>query len=416
MRRIFTFKVFRYLLLASFGSELGSWIQLAGSDWFVTGQTLDPLQVSLLGAAMNLPTFLFGIPAGVMADILGRRRMLLIAQLWMVSTAIVMTVMLKSGALAPPALILLTFFLYSGMAMQEPALYATFPEVVPRDLLPTAVTLHGAEWASARVLGPIVGGAMMARWGIPSAFFANVVSYFGLIAFLLSWKPEKQIRSTAPRFLELFQEGLRLIRTSGRLRRILMLSGLISLGGMPPLVLTPLLARTTLHVDSKGFGLLMSCLGFGSLLGTLASAGLIRRFSATTVGVAGLVLAAGAILAQSVVHTPVLFGALLVSSSFGTILATMAVAVAMQSCLPGNVRGRIMGFYLVLFSGGASFGAVLTGWVAREAGVSTTQWAASVLLLALAASILSSGLPVQNAPAPVTEAEPDAQLVQRASA
>ena len=305
MRRIFTFKVFRYLLLASFGSELGSWIQLAGSDWFVTGQTLDPLQVSLLGAAMNLPTFLFGIPAGVMADILGRRRMLLIAQLWMVSTAIVMTVMLKSGALAPPALILLTFFLYSGMAMQEPALYATFPEVVPRDLLPTAVTLHGAEWASARVLGPIVGGAMMARWGIPSAFFANVVSYFGLIAFLLSWKPEKQIRSTSPRFLELFQEGLRLIRTSGRLRRILMLSGLISLGGMPPLVLTPLLARTTLHVDSKGFGLLMSCLGFGSLLGTLASAGLIRRFSATTVGVAGLVLAAGAILAQSVVHTPV---------------------------------------------------------------------------------------------------------------
>ena len=392
MKRIFAHRTFRYLLLAAFGSELGSWIQLAASDWFVTSQSLDPLKVSLLGAAMSLPTFLFGIPSGVLADILGRRNVLLVAQLWMAGTATAMTLMLQSGTLTAPALIVLTFFLFSGMALQEPALYATFPEVVPRELLPAAVTLHGTEWACARVVGPIVGGAMIRKWGLPAAFLANVISYLGLIVFLFYWKPARQNRSTLRQFMESFQGGLQLVGSSARLRTILILAGSISFGSMAPIILTPLVARTTLHQGSQGFGMLISCLGVGSLLATLFAAGLILRFSARTVAVAGLATAGASIFLQSIVQVPVLFGALLVLSSFGSILATMAVAVAMQSCLPGHIRGRFMGYYLVVFAGGASLGAVLTGWTARHAGVPATQWASSVLLLLLATATMASGL------------------------
>ncbi len=398
MTRIFAYRTFRFLLLASFASELGSWIQLAGSDWFVTAQTLDPFTVSLLGAAMMLPTFLFGIPSGVLADILGRRNVLLFAQVWMLGTSVAMTLLLKTGRLTPPALIVLTFCLYSGISIQEPALHATFPELVPRDLLPTAVSLHGAEWAGAKAIGPIIGGIMIQRWGIPSAFIANVVSYLGLIVFLWYWKLDWEARSTFSQFRESITTGATYLGASRSVQRLLILSGTITFSTMAPIILTPLVARTTLHVDSGGFGMLMSCLGVGSLLATLLAAGLIRVLNATKVAVTGLLLAALSIGLQSVVRTPVPFGAILVLGTFGGMLATMAVVVSMQRCLPGHLRGRFMGLYLVVFAGGSTLGAILTGWTARQTSIPATQQLSSLLLLVLAVATVAVGLP-EDSPA-----------------
>ncbi len=392
----FAYPVFRWLLIASLVAEIGTWMQFIGAEWLMTEQTLDPLQVALLGAANSLPVLLLGIPSGVFADLFGRRRILLISQFWMLGIGFLTVFLLRLDTLGPWTLILLTFFLYCGMTMQEPALHAVYPEVVPHQQLPAAVALHDMEFNVARVIGPVLAGMVIRKLGTQAAFIANILSFLGLIWFLWVWragrKPEHSAGQGAETFGSAFKSAVSYVRSSRDLQVILVFVGLHSILAVAPGVLLPIVARTTLHLASDGYGWLYSCLGAGCILGTAIVAPALARFSANRVMSAGMVLSSVSVFALSRASSPIEAGLFLISSGVGFAVANTTANTLAQSRLADWARGRVLGIWLMVFYGGIGAGSAAFGWLARVTGIGLAQMIASGCFLLLAAFALGSRL------------------------
>jgi len=386
------YPIFRWLLLANLLSEIGTWMQYVGAEWLITSQTLDPLQVSLLGVAFHLPVFLLALPSGIWADTFGRRNVLLVAQFWMVGIAVVTVLLLRMNTIGPWTLILLTFFLYSGITMQEPALHAVYPELVPRQYLPAAVALHGVNFNLARVAGPVIAGAMISKFGLQSAFIANVLSFAGLIWFLWVWQDGRKTEQRAETFGTAFKTAVNCVRVSAELRVALVFVGLSAFLSVTAYVLLPIMARSALHLDSDGYGLLLSCLGVGAILGSALAAPALGAFPATRVLSGSMLLTGLSIFALSRVSRSLEFGLLLATTGIGNAIAYTALNAIAQSWLTDKARGRVMGIYLMVFAGGSAAGSAAFGWLARATEVGVALAIAGGCLLLLAALVAVSRL------------------------
>jgi MFS family permease len=330
--RPFAYPIFRWLLLANVLSEIGTWMQYVGAEWLITSQTLDPLQVSLLGTAYRLPLFLLGIPAGIWGDTFGRRKVLLAAQFWMVVLAFAMVCLLRLNALGPWALIFLSFALFCGITLQGPALHAVYPELVPRQDSPAAIVLHSVAFNFTRVIGPVLGGVMIRWWGLTSTFTANVVSFAGLIWFLLAWRPQQETESRGETFGAACKSGVDYVRGSPALKVILAFAALQAFFAVAAEVLMPLMARSKLHLASDGLGLLVSCIGVGSILGALIVVPALGAFPATRVMSAGLLLSSISLFAFTRASHPLEAGLFLFANALGGAIASTLTRISQEGC------------------------------------------------------------------------------------
>src|SRR5262249_43129037 len=168
--------VFRALWLASLVSNLGTWLQNVGAGWLMTGLTPSPLMAALVQAATTLPVFLLALPAGALADVIGRRRLLLVAQGWMLAAAAALAAVTAAGVVTPWLLLALTFALGLGFALNAPAWQAVVPELVPRGEVPAAIALNGVSMNASRAVGPALGGVLVAAAGPGAAVLLNARS------------------------------------------------------------------------------------------------------------------------------------------------------------------------------------------------------------------------------------------------
>src|SRR5205807_131011 len=180
--------LFRSLWLAAVISYIGTWMQNVGAGWLMASLTSSPLMVGLVQAAMALPVFLVVLPAGALADVVDRRKLLLVTQLWMVVAATALGILTLSRHITPWTLLLFTFILGLGAVMNDPAWQAITPEVVSRQNFPAAVALNSAGFNVARAIGPALGGLVIATAGSGAAFLLNGLSFFGVIIFLYRWR------------------------------------------------------------------------------------------------------------------------------------------------------------------------------------------------------------------------------------
>src|SRR6266446_9142962 len=180
--------LFRSLWIASVISYTGTWMQNVGAGWLMTQLTMNPLMVGLVQAASTLPVFLVILPAGALADMVDRRRFLLITQAWMVAAAGLLGVFTLLGYVTPWILLLFTFILGLGAVMNDPAWQALTPEVVCPENHASAVALNSVGFNVARAVGPALGGLVIAAAGSGVAFLLNAASFFGVIFFLYRWK------------------------------------------------------------------------------------------------------------------------------------------------------------------------------------------------------------------------------------
>lgn len=388
----FAYPVFRWLFIASLVGEIGTWMQFIGAEWLMTEQTLDPLQVALLGAANSLPVLFLGIPSGVFADLFGRRRILLISQFWMLGVGFLTVFLLRLNTLGPWTLILLTFFLYCGMTMQEPAMHAVYPEVVPPQHLPAAVVLHDMEFNVARVIGPVLAGMVIRKLGTEAAFIANILSFLGLIWFLWVWRAGRKPEQSAETLGTAFKSAVSYVRSSRDLQVILVFVGLHAILAVAPGVLLPIVARTKLHLASDGYGLLYSCLGAGAILGAAIVAPALARLAANRVMSAGMVLSSISLFALSRASSQIEAGLFLISSGVGFAVANTTATTLTQSRLTDWARGRVLGIWLMVFYGGIAAGSAAFGWLARVTGIGLAQMITSGCFLLLAAFALGSRL------------------------
>src|SRR5262249_28814775 len=220
--------IFRDRLIASIISNTGSWMQDTAGTWLMTALTTSPLLISLMQTAATLPVLLFGLPAGAMADIFDRRRLLLFWAGWMLVAAALLSGLTLAGWMGPGLLLVLTCLLSVGAAMNGPTWQAIVPELVPREQLPVAIALNSAGFNLARAIGPALGGLTVAAFasvwlGAGLVFSLNALSFIAVLVVIYRWKRTPFFKSLLPaeRLIGSMRAGVRYTRFEPAVRSIL---------------------------------------------------------------------------------------------------------------------------------------------------------------------------------------------------
>ncbi len=235
--------LFRSLWIASVISYTGTWMQNVGAGWLMTQMTLNPLMVGLVQAAAALPVFLVILPAGALADMVDRRRFLLVTQGWMVLASGTLGILTLTSCVGPWVLLLFTFLLGLGAVMNDPAWQAITPELVPAEQHASAVALNSAGFNVARAVGPALGGIIVAAVGCGTTFLLNAVSFLGVILFLYHWKRPIAVRPKTQRVGSAIGDGFRYVKQSGLAKSVLLRTGTFSVAAVAMLALLPIIAR-----------------------------------------------------------------------------------------------------------------------------------------------------------------------------
>ena len=180
--------VFRWLWIATVVSNIGTWMQSTATAWLMTSLAPSALMVSLVQTATSLPIFLLALPAGALADVLDRRRLILFTQTWMLCAAAALGFLALAGRTTPWALLLLTLLLGLGAALNAPAWQAIVPELVPPTDIPAAVAINSAGFNVARSVGPALGGMVVGLLGAGAAFLINAASFVGVVMVVFWWR------------------------------------------------------------------------------------------------------------------------------------------------------------------------------------------------------------------------------------
>ena len=246
----------------------------------MTSLTLSPLLVALIETAGNLPVVLAALPAGALADIVDRRRLLLVMQAWMVVLAAVMGAMALTGLMTPGRLLTLAFLLGIGSAVGNPAWQAITPELVPIEDLPAALSLSGVAVNIARAIGPAIGGFIIAATGPWAVFFLNAVSFLAVLFVVYRWQPAPRSSKLPPEeIISAMRVGTRYLRHSPELQTVLLRCGIFIICASALWALLPQQARRGLGLSSSGYGLLLGCLGSGAIAGAWLLPWIRERFA-----------------------------------------------------------------------------------------------------------------------------------------
>jgi MFS family permease len=358
--------LFRSLWIASVISYTGTWMQNVGAGWLMTQMTMNPLMIGLVQAAGAVPVFLVILPAGALADMVDRRRFLLLTQGWMVLAAATLGIMTLTSCVGPWMLLLFTFLLGLGAVMNDPAWQAITPELVPPKQHASAVALNSAGFNVARAVGPALGGIIVAAVGCGSTFLLNAISFLGVIVFLYRWKRPVEAPPKAQRVWSAISDGFHYVRESGLAKSVLLRTGTFSVAAVAMLALLPLIARP---YGARGYGVLLGGFGLGALLGALALPRLREKLSVDGVVGASIVIFAGMTFAAGRAETFAFLCAVMLVAGAAWIGILACLNVAAQTMCPAYVRARALSFYLLVLQGGMAVGATLWGALAKRIGV-----------------------------------------------
>jgi MFS family permease len=408
--------VFRALWIAALVSNIGTWMQSVGAVWQVGNQSGSAALVALVQTAVSLPIVLLALPAGAAADVVDRRRLLLLTQTWMLVSAAALCVATVLGLASPAAVLALTFLLGLGNAANAPAWQATIPELVGGRLLAPAVALNSAGFNIGRAIGPALGGLVVAAAGPAAVFGLNALSYLGVLAVLWRWRrPPQDKLGAGEQMLGAIGAGIRYVRFAPLLRAVLLRTALFILPASALWALLPVVARGALGLDATGFGLLLGALGIGSVAGAVVLPRLRRAVPIDRRVVAATCLYALATVVLAVVGSALVVGLAMVAAGMAWLAILTSFNVATQTAVPRWVRARGLAVYLLVFQGGLAVGSALWGVVAGRVGERTALLAAAAsfglgLLAALRWRLQGIGaldLTPSVRPEPVTVLDPE---------
>ncbi len=374
---------FRALWLATVVANLAVWMQNIGAAWMMTELVASPLMVALVQTAMALPAFVLGLPSGVIADLMDKRRLLLITQGLALLTMVLLCIPALAGNLGPVALLAYTFALGSASALSMSAWMACTIEHAPPGQVAAAIALGTVSPNIARVLGPALAGALIARVGTPLLFVLVCACMAGVIALLT------RLGTTAPtsrlpgeRFLPAIVSGLRYVRHSPSLCRNLGKVLVFSIAGSALWALLPLIAREQLGLAADGYGILLGCLGAGAVVAALRLPGLYRRHPLQRLAFAGGIAFAAVTLLSGVVTSLTVLGMLYVFGGMAWMAVNTTLMTVIQTSTALWVKARVGSIYLMLIMGGMAMGGVLWGLIAAHLGVASTLIVAGLMIAA----------------------------------
>ena len=375
--------VFRALWIASIASNIGTWMQNVGAGWLMTEINPSPLYVSLVQTATSLPVFLLGIPAGAAADLFDRRKLLVFSQAFMAFAAGVLGWLTVIGKTSPVTLLLATFALGMGSTLNNPAWQAIVPEIVTRKDLPQAISLNSVGFNLARAVGPAIGGFMLAAFNPGAVFILNALSFVGVIVVLYFWKrqPQEQSSTVNESIVSATWAGLRYVRYSPGIRSVLVRSGAFIIGGSAIWAILPIVTKAELKGTATSYGILLGCLGVGSMASALLLAKFRLRFTPDQ-----LIVSAGAVwgivtILLGWLDNFTLAAIAMAAAGVAWVAEMSSFNVAAQTVLPAWVRARALAAYLLVFQGGMALASMLWGTVAERYGNRASLYAAGITSL-----------------------------------
>lgn len=395
--------LFRALWIASTASHIASYMTDVGQGWLMSSLTPSPLIVSLLVTAESLPFFLLGLPAGALADIVDRRRLLVVTQLAMAVAVGMLAVATLADIVTPWMLLGLAFALGAATALNDPAWYAAVPELLPSGELAAGVTLSTVGVNVARALGPAIGGFVVAAAGPGVVFVLDGLSFLGVVAVLLAWRRERTPTVLPPeRMLRAIAAGLRFARHSPALRRVLLATFLFMVCGAGVIALMPVLGRETGR-GAIGFGFLLGSLGVGAVIGATLLGRLRSRVAPEWLIASGSLAFAFVAMAAATLRSLIALCPILLAGGVAWISVVSTLIVAAQEASPSWVKARALAIFLIVFQAGIAGGSALWGAVASAAGLSAA-YAGIALGLLLGAGLAVGLKPGSNVAADHTPA------------
>ena len=351
-------------------STTGSWMQDTALPWLILGLTGSPIYVGALVFARYAPFLVFGLFSGVAADRFDNRRVVIATQTVSMFVAGGLAVLAFAGVSETWPFFVLAFLGGAALVFDAPNRHAMTYQLVGRGELANAVALNSSLFNAGRVIGPAIGGVLIAVVGPGWCFAINAGSFLAVLAALLAMRVSElfpvERSSMGQRTGAAIREGLRYARRTPAVLTVLVVVTVVSMTGFNFRVLLPVLASDTLHTGAAVFGVLFACFGAGALLGALGAAAMSRAsWRALVLGAAGF---SGAMLLLAPVRNEALAGLLLLVIGFCFSTWTANSQSILQLTAPDRLRGRVLGLYLFAFAGLTPIGGLLAGWLAAVGG------------------------------------------------
>lgn len=393
-------RAFLGLWIANLLSNVGGWMQTTGAAWEMTSLTREPIFVAALAAAGTLPMFLFCFFAGILADRLERRRFIIVCQWWMMGVAAVLAVLAYFGQLTAWNLLVLSFLMGVGNAMNAPAWHAVVPEIVSGPMLRPAIALNSAGFNLARTVGPVIGQILLSFVGVFLLFSINSITYVFVILAMQAWKrpPEAHAAQHRDGFVAAARAGIAFVLESGEMKAVLGRGACYFVPGIAVSTLLPAIGRFSLHLDEFSFGVLYGAFGIGAVTGAMAMPTFNRLLGADRANIWAMGLHGAATVVAALDMTPVVFAICLVLCGGCWMMVVANNSASVQMILPNFMRARGMAVNQMVFFGAVVAGSLLWGQIADMWGVKTALLLSAASLVPLTALSASIRLPRSSSP------------------
>jgi MFS family permease len=416
----FRHRTFALIWTATVVSNIGGWMYNVASGWLMTSLDPDPFTVSMVQVANSLPMFLFAIPAGALADIVDRRRLLIFGESAILITSTAFAALVWLHLITPAGLLLFSFIVTLGSAITAPGWQAVVPELVPKPDLPAAVAANSVGINVSRAVGPAIGGFLVGAIGIAAPFWLNAFSNLGVIAALVRWRPPKKTSTHLPpeRFGNAIRTGLRHARYNANLSATLIRATAFFLFASAYWALLPLVTRSQIAGGPALYGILLGTIGASAVGGAFLLRWLRGKLGADRLLSIATTASAVATGLFALAHDSATAIAASLIAGVSWIAAVSSLNVSAQMALPEWVRGRGLAVYVTVMFGALTIGSAIWGGLAAAISVTFALFIAAVGAMVaipltrawkLQTGTLDDLSPSMHWPAPITtsEIEPD---------
>ena len=375
----FRHPVFRALWTATVVSNIGTWMQNAAAGWLMAGLTQDAFIVSLVQVATMLPMVLFGMPAGALADIVDRRKLLIGVNGALTIIVAALGFLVRFGQVTPTVLLVFTFLVGAGSALIAPSWQAIVPSLIPRRDLQAAISLNSVGINISRAVGPALAGLIIGAMGLAAPFWLNALSTLCVVTVLLRWRPADRAENRLPpeHFRSALAIGWRHARNNRHLTATLVRAAGFFVFASAYWALLPLVAREQIASGPQLYGLLLGTIGMGAVGGAFllprlkATLGPDRLIAIATIGTALALLLFGMAHSAWIGLT----AALVAGMSWIAVLAPINVSA--QVALPSWVKGRGLAIFATVQFGAMTIGSALWGQFSKLTSLPTAHFVAA---------------------------------------
>lgn len=368
--RSLRYRNYRLFFIGQIFSLIGTWMQSMALSWLVYQLTFSSVWLGTIGFLNSIPILFFSMYGGSIADRMPKHKVILVTQILSLFQALILAALVFFDSATIAAVAILAFTLGTINAFDIPARQSFIVDLVGKNDLTNAIALNSATFNAARIIGPAIGGIIVASVGLGWCFFINAVSFFAVIAGLVYMEiPEQTVKKESTGIVQSLKESVTYVRSDISLVAILSMVAVITVFGWSYSVLLPIFADTILKIGAVGLGNLLTAVGIGAFISAVAIASFDTKFKPRTFIYTGLYLFVGSVtlFALSTHVSFAIFG--LIGVGMGLVMFLATANASIQRRVPDGLRGRVMGLYSLIFQGLAPFGSIAMGLTAARIGV-----------------------------------------------